>query len=199
MRLISIHLFKWRQESAVCLGSVNELSFVGYIQRRVMREHINFTARTVCGRANPGDRTAVHLENDMGICYVAIHPNTLGVTVITDPEYPQRVVFSLISEIIQRFLSSGIAWESVSRDTDLNFAPLEQYLKQYQNPSEADKLMKIESELNQITEIMHKNIDQLLKRGETLESLMQKSQDLSTVSYDFYKRAKKNNQCCKLY
>ena len=199
MRLISIHLFKWRQESAVCLGSVNELSFVGYIQRRVMREHINFTARTVCGRASPGDRTAVHLENDMGICYVAIHPNSLGMTVITDNEYPQRVVFSMISELMQTFLNSGTSWESVSRDTDLNYAPLEQYLKKYQNPAEADRLMKIESELNQITEIMHKNIDQLLKRGETLESLMQKSQDLSTVSYDFYKRAKKNNQCCKLY
>ena len=59
--------------------------------------------------------------------------------------------------------------------------------------------MKIESELNSITDIMHKNIEQLLKRGETLENLMQKSNDLSTVSYDFYKRAKKNNQCCKLY
>ena len=192
-------MFKWRQESAVCLGSVNELSFVGYIQRRVMREHINFTARTVCGRASPGDRTAVHLENDMGICYVAIHPNSLGMTVITDNEYPQRVVFSMISELMQAFLNSGLSWESVSRDTDLNYAPLDQYLKKYQNPAEADRLMKIESELNQITEIMHKNIDQLLKRGETLESLMQKSQDLSTVSYDFYKRAKKNNQCCKLY
>ena len=164
-----------------------------------MREHINFTARTVCGRASPGDRTAVHLENDMGICYVAIHPNSLGMTVITDNEYPQRVVFSMISELMQTFLNSGLSWESVPRDTDLNYAPLEQYLKRYQNPAEADRLMKIESELNQITEIMHKNIDQLLKRGETLESLMQKSQDLSSVSYDFYKRAKKNNQCCKLY
>ena len=199
MRLLSIHLFRWRDENPVLLGCSTELSFLGYIQRRVLREHINFTARTVCGRARPGDRTAVHLENNQGICYVAIHPNSLAVTIVSDPEYPQRVVFSLIGEIMNTFLFSRIQWENIEKDTDVKFSPLEQYLKDYQNPAEADKLMKIESELNQITEIMHKNIDQLLKRGETLESLMQKSQDLSTVSYDFYKRAKKNNQCCKLY
>jgi synaptobrevin family protein YKT6 len=46
---------------------------------------------------------------------------------------------------------------------------------------------------------MHRNIDEVLKRGETLEALMAKSKDLSSVSYGFYKKAKKNNQCCKLY
>ena len=199
MRLLSIHMFKWREESPIILGCCTELSFLGYVQRRFLREHINFAARTVCGRANPGDRTAVHLENDQGICYVAIHPNKFAVTVVCDTEYPQRVAFSLIAEIMNQFFTSGIQWENATKDTDLRFAPLEQFLKDYQNPASADKLMRIESELNSITEIMHKNIEQLLKRGETLETLMQKSQDLSTVSYDFYKRAKKNNQCCKLY
>ena len=53
--------------------------------------------------------------------------------------------------------------------------------------------------LNDRVEVMHRNIEELMKRGETLESLMARSEDLSGVSYDFYKRAKKNNQCCKLY
>ena len=192
-------MFKWRQENPTLLGSCSELSFLGYIQRRVLREHINFTARTVCGRANPGDRAAVQLENNQGICYVAIHPNTFAITVVCDPEYPERVAFSLIAEIMNQFFVSGLQWENLTKDTELKFPLLEKYLKDYQNPAEADKLMKIESELNSITDIMHKNIEQLLKRGETLENLMQKSNDLSTVSYDFYKRAKKNNQCCKLY
>lgn len=40
----------------------------------------------------------------------------------------------------------------------------------------------------------------LLKRGETLESLMAKSKDMSGVSLDFYKTAKKTNKkCCSLY
>lgn len=199
MRILSIHLFKWLEENPAMIGNSTELSFLGYVQRRFLREHLNFAARTVCGRASPGDRTAVHLENDQGICYIAIHPNKFAVTVVCDPEYPQRVAFSLIAEIMNQFFASGMQWENIVKDRDLKWAPLEQFIKDYQNPASVDKLMRIENELNSITDIMHKNIDQLLKRGETLENLMQKSQDLSTVSYDFYKRAKKNNQCCKLY
>ena len=65
---------------------------------------------------------------------------------------------------------------------------------------------------------MHTNLNELLKRGtahpldfvltllmryaiigESLDSLMTKSKDLSTVSVEFYKKAKKKNQqCCKM-
>lgn len=46
---------------------------------------------------------------------------------------------------------------------------------------------------------MSKNIEEVLKRGETLDSLMEKSTDLSATSLQFYKKAKKTNQCCKAY
>ena len=43
------------------------------------------------------------------------------------------------------------------------------------------------------------NYFQLLKRGEHLDELMAKSKDVSTVSYNFYKQAKKtNDRCCTL-
>jgi synaptobrevin family protein YKT6 len=47
---------------------------------------------------------------------------------------------------------------------------------------------------------MKKNLNELLKREENLESLMSKSKDLSSVSVQFYKKAKSaNNKCCSLY
>jgi synaptobrevin family protein YKT6 len=199
MRLIAIHIYRWKEDNPALLGQASELSFVGYLQRRFLREHINFHSRTVCGRARPGDKTAVHLENNAGICYVAVHPNTLAFTVVSSPEYPQRVVFTMIADLMNQFLNSGIQWQNIQQDTEVRFPPLQDAIRIYQNPAEADKLMKIESELDQVREIMHKNIEELLRRGETLDSLMAKSQDLSSVSYDFYKRAKKNNQCCQLY
>lgn len=43
-------------------------------------------------------------------------------------------------------------------------------------------------------------MDDLLKRGEDLDKLMEKSKDVSSMSYDFYKNAKKaNKRCCSLY
>lgn len=43
-------------------------------------------------------------------------------------------------------------------------------------------------------------MNDLLKRGEDLDKLMEKSKDVSSLSYDFYKNAKKaNKRCCSLY
>lgn len=39
-----------------------------------------------------------------------------------------------------------------------------------------------------------------MKRGEDLDKLMEKSKDVSSLSHDFYKQAKKaNTRCCSLY
>ena len=72
-------------------------------------------------------------------------------------------------------------------------------LKKFQDPKEVDKLEKLKEELKQVEEICHKNLDGLLKRGEDLDKLMAKSQDVSNLSLDFYKQAKKaNSRCCSL-
>eukprot|EP00330_Aristerostoma_sp_ATCC50986_P004639 CAMPEP_0114582806 /NCGR_PEP_ID=MMETSP0125-20121206/6688_1 /TAXON_ID=485358 ORGANISM="Aristerostoma sp., Strain ATCC 50986" /NCGR_SAMPLE_ID=MMETSP0125 /ASSEMBLY_ACC=CAM_ASM_000245 /LENGTH=74 /DNA_ID=CAMNT_0001775929 /DNA_START=451 /DNA_END=675 /DNA_ORIENTATION=- len=73
-------------------------------------------------------------------------------------------------------------------------------IKKYQDPKEADKLLKLQSQLEEVNKIMTKNLDDILARGETLESLMSKSKDVSSVSYNFYKKAKQTNKkCCSLY
>ena len=58
--------------------------------------------------------------------------------------------------------------------------------------------MKLQNELNDVADIMKKNINELLNREENLENLMAKSQDLSAASVNFYKQAKKTNSCCNL-
>ena len=53
--------------------------------------------------------------------------------------------------------------------------------------------MKVEQELNDVKEIMKTNLNDIMKRGENLDELMEKSKDLSSVSVGFYKKAKKQN------
>ncbi|XP_031472922.1 VAMP-like protein YKT61 [Nymphaea colorata] len=84
-------------------------------------------------------------------------------------------------------------------DEDLKWGKLEELLKKYQDPKEVDKLEKLKDELKQVEEICHKNLNDLLKRGEDLDKLMEKSKDVSNLSLDFYKQAKKaNSRCCSL-
>lgn len=60
--------------------------------------------------------------------------------------------------------------------------------------------MKLQNELSDVTDIMKKNMSELLKREENLDNLMAKSKDISSVSAAFYKKAKdNNNKCCNMY
>ena len=45
--------------------------------------------------------------------------------------------------------------------------------------------------------ILHETIDGVLRRGEKLDALVDKSNDLSLASQMFYKQAKKTNSCCQ--
>ena len=94
------------------------------------------------------------------------------------------------------FESSG-KWSQINEDQELEPQFMKTDLEKFQNPQEADKLTKIQKDLDDIKDIMHKNIDEVLKRGENLDSLMDKSNDLSATSVQFFKKAKKNNACCK--
>ena len=73
-------------------------------------------------------------------------------------------------------------------------------IKKFQDPKEADKLMKIEKELDDIQIMLTKTLNDLLERGEKLDELAKTSEDISDTSYNFYKKSKKaNSKCCSLY
>jgi len=61
---------------------------------------------------------------------------------------------------------------------------------------EADKIMKIQKDLDATKDILVKSIDQLLERGEKLETLAQKSNDLSFQSKVFLEKSESLNSCC---
>jgi len=46
--------------------------------------------------------------------------------------------------------------------------------------------------------VLHQTIDSVLRRGEKLDSLVDKSADLSMASHMFYKQARKTNSCCRM-
>ena len=123
--------------------------------------------------------------------------------VITDGEYPESSAFNLIGQIIMDFLEvyaeTPAVYQEAYKDKELAYTNLETFLKNWQNPAEGDKLYKIKTELDDVKDIMHKNMDELMNRGESLDSMMEKSKDLSKMSREFYRKAKtKNQRCCTL-
>lgn len=64
-----------------------------------------------------------------------------------------------------------------------------------QDPAQADKLTRVQQELDKTKAIMHQTIESVLDRGEKLDDLVNKSDALSYASKQFYKQAKKTNSC----
>ena len=156
---------------------------------------MGFLTKTFIKRTEPGQRQSITHEGHVVHCYV--RSDGLGGTVITDEEYPARVAFVLLGQFLDEFASSvGDAWKSCTVPESMAFPPLEEYLQKYQDPSSADKITKIQKDLDDTTKILHKTIDDVLKRGEKLDDLVDRSNDLSAQSKMFYKQAKKTNSCC---
>jgi len=141
------------------------------------------------------------IDNENGKTYVDIAKNGLSVAIIADEEYPSKVIMQISREIMNVFLTAHKEEElkAITKDVNWTIPELDGKIKKYQDPKEADKLLKLQTNLEEVTTIMNKNLDDLLKRGETLDDLMKKSKDVSSVSYNFYKKARESNKrCCSL-
>jgi len=78
----------------------------------------------------------------------------LSVVIMADREYPQRVVFALINRIMEEFssLHSREVWMSSSRPIPLE--SLKDFIQRYQNPKEADAIMRVQNELDETKVIL---------------------------------------------
>jgi len=185
-------------KSPVRLASVADLSSFSFWTRSAIGEHMRFATRTVCQNTDPGTRQSVAFKDIPFLIHSYVRLDGLSGVVVSDSEYPHRVAHTLIQTILQQFELNNNKWANVLEDQNVEPESMKTDLLKFQDPSE-DKLFKIQKNLDEIKEVMQTNIDVVLSRGVSLDVLMAKSEDLSNTSYQFYKKAKKTNQCCKAY
>jgi len=160
-----------------------------------VKEMLTFFSKTFTKRTQPGQRQSITHEQYVVHCYV--RSDGLAGAVTTDLEYPARVAFVLLTQILDEFTGAvGDSWKTVTTPESVSFPPIENYLQKYQDPATADKVTKIQKDLDETTQILHKTIDSVLERGSKLDDLVERSDDLSKQSKMFYKQAKKTNSCC---
>lgn len=106
--------------------------------------------------------------------------------IISDHQYPALVAHQLLSKVTDEFLSSHP--KSAWRDGQPQVMPeLKEYLAKYQDPHQADSIMKIQRELDETKIVLHKTIESVLQRGEKIDDLVAKSDGLSAQSKMFYR------------
>lgn len=161
-----------------------------------MKEFLVFTTRTVSRKTSVGQRQTV--QQDEYFCHAYNRDGLVGIA-FADREYPVRAGFSVVNKVLDDFESrhGGDRWRGARSDTFTEEDPeLQSALQRYQDPLQADKLTKIQQDLDETKIILHQTIESVLDRGEKLDNLVDKSNDLSIASQMFYKQARKTNSCC---
>lgn len=197
MKLYYIGILKTGGEKAVELTSAKDLAQFLFFERTGVSQFMTFFSETVSQRTDSGVRQSVEEGNYIGHCYA--RSEGLACVIITDKDYPKRPAYTLINKILEEYLAlhPSSEWKNINEtNQSLNYDNLNQYLKKYQDPSQADSIMKVQQELDETKIVLHKTIENVLQRGEKLDSLVDKSEALSSSSRMFYKQAKKTNSCC---
>lgn len=95
----------------------------------------------------------------------------------------------LCSLSVDEFLSKHPRSTWATGQPNLPFPELKEYLEKYQDPQQADSILKIQKELDETKITLHKTIESVLQRGEKIDDLVAKSDGLSAQSKMFYRMA----------
>ncbi|KAF7731023.1 palmitoyltransferase [Apophysomyces ossiformis] len=150
MKLYSILVLRKDAEKATVIADQFDLSSFGYFQRSSVQEFMVFTATTVAERTEAGKRQSIESENN--VLHIYSHPRGIATILISDKEYPSRVAFSLLNKVADEFI---VKFPTEKWNTPkLEYPELAEYLRKYQDPKQADTIMKVQNELDETTAIL---------------------------------------------
>ncbi|SJK98980.1 related to Synaptobrevin homolog YKT6 [Armillaria ostoyae] len=175
---------------SIVLSSANDLSSYSFYQKGSVGEFMIFFSRTVAERTAQGQRQSIQQNNYTAHVYNRGGAEQLAGVIITDQEYPVRPAFSLLSKLLDDF-TAKVPQSSFSDPSPISFPDINTCLQKYQDPRQADTIMRVQQELDETQIVLHKTIESVLQRGEKIDNLVDKSTALSAQSKLFWKTTKK--------
>lgn len=192
MRILCVYIGDKKGNDLLYL---TELSHVGFWTRSIYSDALKFGTSLLCERTLQGHRQV--LENKEEATKILVQSFLeYGLGIVTDLEYPLMVGWCFLYKLHQIINDDFINLKTLS---DTTIKKITELFKQGQDPKEIDPLLKVEHTLEQVKVVMHQNITEVLKRGEQIEDLIDKSTKLEESSKIFLKRAKDQNRCCKAW
>ncbi|CAI2170780.1 12783_t:CDS:2 [Funneliformis geosporum] len=197
MKVYSIAIYsKDSYNEVIRLTAEYDLSSFGFFQRSTVQDIIMVISKAIAAGTKPGQRQRVEEQPYVGYVYSRSDIPLTGV-MITDEEYPQRVSFSVLNKILDEFLIK-FPHNDFSKLGTISYPELKTYIVKYQDPKQADQIVKVQEQLDETKQVMNRTIESLLQRGEKLDDLIDRSQEISFQSKAFYKQARKTNSCCTI-
>lgn len=128
------------------------------------------------------DKYVFHYVVDDGLTYLCM----------SDNNFPRSTAFQYLKDIQQRFVSTygDRAKKAIAFAFNADFQKVLQQRMKVSNAAaanSADKLGKVEDQINEVKGVMIQNIDKVLQRGEKIELLVDKTEQLNEHAVVFHK------------
>ncbi len=111
--------------------------------------------------------------------YIYVYVSDKYYICLTDQDYPNLVAMELLSELKENMNDK-----------------YNEIWNKYQDPMSISKVLQVKKQLEQTKIVMLDSIDKILERGENIEALVEKTNQLEDISIKFRRDAEKLNSCC---
>ncbi|KAJ2999441.1 Vesicle-associated membrane protein 7 [Globomyces sp. JEL0801] len=144
------------------------------------------------------DKMSNQPNNQMSYAYDryyfhAIKYNNLIYLCLAEEGYPQGRAFQFLKDIQTSFISEyGTQSQTAEAYQLSNFSnTIARLLKNFTEP---DKVTAVKNEVNQVRDLMAKNIEKVINRGENLDSIADRTASLAQQSQQFRTRSRALNR-----
>lgn len=192
-KIWSLILFSISEKSSFIIGGAINLNDLFWFYRTNAREFLIFASREIITRSLKGC-----VEHANYLCHI-YYSHNIGYIVITDRDYPIRAASLLLRETASNISSLSIPTSETWSESINNVC--EDLISLYQRPETLDSVLRIErmkKDVDETKDILISSLDKLLDRGENLHRLVEKSDDLSLASKQFYDSTTRLNRCCQI-
>jgi len=153
---------------------------------------VNFVAT---GRPGTARTEQMKINDSVFTCHYMILESGLSPCAITDTEYPTNTAREFLSRaqgIFKKTVNES-QWKKDGVDTVVGMKEL---FEEFQSPEKVNKVYAIQKDVDDTKEIMQKNIQSMMERGEKIDQLDQTTQDIEFEAKKFHDTAVQLNTCC---
>lgn len=150
-------------------------------------------ARQILEKAPGNDDMNVSYSQDRYIFHVK---RTDGLTVLcmADENAGRRIPFAFLEDIHQRFVRTygrAVLSAQAYAMNDEFSRVMSQQMEYYSSDPNADRINRLKGEMSQVRNVMIENIDKVLERGDRLELLVDKTENLQGNTFRFRKQTRR--------
>ncbi|KAJ3206838.1 Vesicle-associated membrane protein [Dinochytrium kinnereticum] len=127
------------------------------------------------------DRYLFHYVQQKGVIYLCLTDDTFG----------RRIPFAFLEDIARRFesLYSDRAHTAIAYGLNEFSRTIASQMEYYSSDPASDRLRQVQGEIDQVKDVMVSNIEKVLERGERIDILVDKTDNLNQASFAFKKRS----------